>query len=139
MSAKIEIVEGVYKIRGQDTSMAGYTFELVEGFRKTDDGTGYVTVDGASIEPAGSVAVPDRKIRIRCQGPASYRVVSGTVPARILPKEKDGVVSFEQDKVPDAAVAHESDEDIIERLRGRFEILTDMTKAVNNHRVSGSD
>jgi hypothetical protein len=42
------------------------------------------------------------------------------------------VTDFTQTKVPDAAVAHESDEDIIERTRMRFEILKDMTKAVKN-------
>lgn len=129
MSARIEIVEGVYKIRGMDTSMAGYQFDLIEGFRKTADGTGYVTVDGASITPAGGVAVPDRKIRIRCAGPRSYNVISGE-EVRIMPKEKDGVVSFEQDKVPDAVVAHISDEELIEKTRARFQILTDMTRAV---------
>jgi hypothetical protein len=129
MSARIEIVEGVYKIRGMDTSLAGYCFDLVEGFRKTADGTGYVTVDGASVSPAGGVAVPDRKIRIRCAGPRSYNVVSGE-EVRIMPKEKDGVVSFEQDKVSDAVVAHISDEELIEKTRARFQILTDMTKAV---------
>ena len=134
MSARIEVLEGVYKIRGVDTSMAGFQFDLVEGFRQGADGTGYVTVDGASITPAGGVAVPDRKIRIRCQGPRSYNVVSGE-EVRIMPKEKDGVVSFEQVKVPDAVVAHETDEEIVERLRGRFEVLKDMTKAVKEGNV----
>jgi len=134
MSARIEVLEGVYKIRGNDTSLAGYTFDLVEGFRQGADGVGYVTVDGASITPAGGVAVPDRKIRIRCAGPRSYTVVSGE-EVRIMPKEKDGVVSFEQMAVPDAVVAHESDEEIVERLRGRFEVLKDMTRAVKEGNV----
>ena len=129
MTATIEILEGVYKIRGVDTSMAGFTFELVEGFRTGADGQGYVTVDGSSINPAGSLAVPPRKIRIRCAGPASYNVVSGTVE-RTFVKEKPGVTSFEQHKVPDAAIAHISDEELIEKTRARFQILTDMTKAV---------
>ena len=40
------------------------------------------------------------------------------------------VTDFTQIKVDDTAVAHETDEEIIERTRMRFEILTDMTKAV---------
>jgi hypothetical protein len=52
-----------------------------------------------------------------------------------MPKEKDGVVSFEQAKVPDAVVAHETDEEIVERLRGRFEVLKDMTRAVKEGNV----
>ena len=40
------------------------------------------------------------------------------------------VTDFTQVKVPDSAVADETDEQIIERTRLRFEILKDMTKAV---------
>ena len=40
------------------------------------------------------------------------------------------VTDFTQDKVCDSTVADESDEQIIERTRLRFEILKDMTKAV---------
>jgi hypothetical protein len=139
--ARIEIVEGVYKIRGTDTSVAGYTFELVEQY-KEGNGGGYVTVDGSSVEPAGSLAIPPRNIRIRCSGVASYNVVSGEVPTRVpegvsmltalkskAPKGVE-VTDFTQIKVPDAAVAHETDEQIIERTRMRFDILKEMTKAV---------
>ena len=45
--------------------------------------------------------------------------------------KNDAVVTdFSQVKVPDSAVADETDEQIIERTRLRFEILKDMTKAV---------
>ena len=40
------------------------------------------------------------------------------------------VTDFTQVKVADSAVAHETDEDIIERTRMRFQILKDMTQAV---------
>jgi hypothetical protein len=47
------------------------------------------------------------------------------------PKVKDGkAISFEQIKVSDATVAAESDEQIIERTRQRFDVLKEMTKAV---------
>ena len=140
--ARIEIIEGVYKIRGTDTSVAGYSFELIEGYKEGANG-GYVTVDGASVEPAGGLAFPDRKIRIRCAGVQSYRVSGSTQNTRIpegvsmltalksKSKDKDATVTdFTQIKVPDTAVAHETDEEIIERTRLRFEILKDMTKAV---------
>jgi hypothetical protein len=142
MTARIEIIEGVYKIRGVDTSVAGYSFDLVEGYKEGAQG-GYVTVDGASVTPAGSLPFPDRSIRIRCDGVQSYAIVSGEVPARqpegvsmltaLKSKAKTGdatVTDFTQVKVPDTAVAHETDEEIIERTRLRFEILKDMTKAV---------
>ena len=45
-------------------------------------------------------------------------------------KKGETVTDFTQVKVEDSAVAHETDEDIIERTRMRFQILQDMTKAV---------
>ena len=128
MTARIEILEGVYKIRGNDTSMAGYTFEAVDAYRDGKDGIGYVTVNGATCDPKNA-GIPDRNIRIRCSGPQSYRVTSGAL-AKNLVDLPAGVNSLEQERVPDAAVAHESDETIIERTRQRFEILSEMTKAV---------
>jgi DNA-binding NarL/FixJ family response regulator len=128
MPAIIEIREGSYKIRGQDVSMAGYRFELVEGFKQGAQG-GYVTVDGASISPAGSAAVPDRKIRIRCSGSDSYMVVAGHAHQPV------GDKSLEQIKVADTVVAHLTDEELIEKTRSRFGILTEMTKAVKSGTV----
>ncbi len=128
MPAIIEIREGTYKIRGADVSMAGNRFELVEGYKEGAQG-GYVTVNGGSVQPRNA-GIPDRSIRIRCAGIESYVIVSGEVPATPA-----GDKSLEQIKVSDAAVAHESDEQIIERLRGRFQVLTDMTKAVKEGTV----
>lgn len=56
----------------------------------------------------------------------SYRVVKldETKPSKVTTK------SLETDKMDDSAVAHETDDQIIERLRERFEILDDMTRAV---------
>ena len=123
MTAVVEIHNGSYKIRGADTSMNGYRFELVEGYKVGKDG-GYVTVDGATVEPKNS-GIPDRKIRIRCDGVDAYTVVAGVVPSAPA-----GDKSLEQIKISDAAVANETDEEIVERLRQRFEILKDMTQAV---------
>jgi hypothetical protein len=128
MSAIIEIRQGSYKIRGNDTSMAGCRFELVEGFKQGAQG-GYVTVKGGTIQPKNS-GVPDRDVRIKCDGVDSYVVVSGAVPATPA-----GDKSLEQIKVDDAVVAHETDEAIVERLRGRFEVLKDMTQAVKEGTV----
>jgi len=122
MPAIIEIVEGSYKIRGRDTSMSGVRFELVEGFR-FGSGGGFVTVNGGSAEPANS-GIPDRKIKIKCEGVDSYTVVSDVDYSPV------GDKSLVQLKVKDSAVAHISDEELIEKTRARFEVLTDMTKAV---------
>lgn len=134
MTARIEILEGVYKIRGVDTSVAGFTFEAVDAYRDGKDGQGYVTVDGSTVDPAGSLPFPDRNIRIRCAGPQSYRVVAGELKKNLVDLP-EGVASLAQEKVPDAAVADETDEEIIERTRQRFEILTEMTKAVKQGTV----
>ena len=128
MPAIIEIREGTYKIRGQDTSMAGYRFELVEQYKEGNQG-GYVTVNGGTCQPKNS-GVPDRGIRIKCASAQSYVVVSGAVSHAPV-----GDKSLEQIRVSDAVVAHESDEEIIERLRKRFEILSSMTQAVKEGTV----
>ncbi len=123
MPAIVEITEGTYKIRGADTSMSGFRFELVEGFKEGASG-GYVTVAGGTVTPRNS-GIPDRNIKIKCESAQSYMIVSGEVPATPA-----GEKSLEQIKVSDAVVASETDEEIVERLRNRFEVLTEMTKAV---------
>ena len=139
---QITFVEGYYNIRGNPTNVAGYSFELVEDYKVGKDGQGYVTVDGSSVTPAGGIAFPDRNIRIKCE--QDGYAIAGTVQSKRIPegvsmltalkskaKDKDATVTdFTQVKVPDTAVAHETDEEIIERTRLRFEILKDMTKAV---------
>ena len=99
----IEIIEGTYKIRGNDTSVAGLVFPLVEEFKMGASG-GYVTVDGSAVN-----GFPDRNIKIRVSSSADYRAVGEDVK----PTQRD-----------------ESDEEIIERIRVRFDMLQDMTKAV---------
>ena len=123
MAAIIEIREGTYRIRGQETSMAGTRFELVDGYKEGAQG-GYVTVVGGSAQPRNA-GIPDRQIRIKCNGTDSYVVIAGEISSQPV-----GDKSLEQIKISDEAVANETDEEIIERLRGRFEILSSMTQAV---------
>jgi hypothetical protein len=130
----ITFTEGYYNIKGQPTNVAGLTFKLVEDYKVAKDGTGYVTVEGAS-QPG----FPDRSIRIRCEQGA-YNVAGSAKPIpqgvamltalKSKPVKGVEVTDFTQVKVSDEAVAHETDEQIIERTRMRFEILTEMTKAV---------
>ena len=126
MPAIIEIVDGTYKIRGQEVSMAGFRFDLVEGFKTGAQG-GYVTVAGGSVQPSNA-GIPDRAIRIKCEGTTSYLMIAEGAPAAKV--DRPGVKSLEQIQVSDASVAHESDEQIVERLRSRFQVLQDMTQAV---------
>jgi hypothetical protein len=127
MPAVIEMHEGTYKIRGRETSMSGLRFELAEGYKEGATG-GYVTVQGGTVQPSNA-GIPDRKIKIKCISPQSYTVISGVSADAV------GDKSLEQIKVSDAAVADETDEEIVERLRARFEVLTEMTKAVKQGTV----
>jgi len=99
---QIRILEGTYKIRGKDVDLEGMVFPLVEEFKVGAAG-GYVTVDGGAV-----AGFPDRNIKIKCTGPEAYEAAD---EAKIETVE-------------------ESDEAIVERIRERFDMLKDMTKAV---------
>ena len=99
--SNVRINVGTYKIRGNDTSVAGMIFPLVDGFRFGSNG-GFVTVDARNIP-----GFPDRNIKIRVPNDKAYEVV--------------GDHQIE--------VRKETDEETIERLRERFDMLEDMTRA----------
>lgn len=106
--ANIKIVEGTYKIRGKDTDVSGLVFPLVEGFKIGAQG-GYVTVDGTAVN-----GFPDRNIKIKVPGPKGFEAAGEGVQSTVL---------------------EESDAQIVERIRERFEMLKDMTKAVKKGNV----
>lgn len=133
----ITFTEGWYNIRGNPVNVGGMTFKLVEDFKVGKDGEGYVTVDGGS-QPG----FPERNIRVKCRQGA-YSAAGSTQPIpegvsmltalQSKPRGKNADVKemdFTQVKVADTTVAHETDEEIIERTRLRFDILKDMTTAV---------
>ena len=97
----IRILEGTYKIRGKDTDLSGMVFPLVEGFKWGAAG-GYVTVDGKAV-----AGFPDRNIKIRVSDADS---VEDAGKAKVTERE-------------------ETDEETIDRLRERFDMLEDMTRA----------
>jgi hypothetical protein len=135
----ITFTEGWYNIKGQPTNVGGMTFKLVEDYKVAKTGEGYVTVEGGS-QPG----FPDRSIRIKCrQGAYNTAGSAKPIPQGVAmltalqakPRGKNAEVNhmdFTQVKVPDQAVAHETDEEIIERTRMRFQILQDMTTAVKS-------
>ena len=96
----IRILEGTYKIRGKDVDLAGMVFPLVEHFKVGAKG-GYVTVDGKAV-----AGFPDRNIKISVSNENAYKTTGSEVHVR-----------------------EESDEEVIERLRERFDMLEDMTRA----------
>ena len=100
----VKIVEGTYKIRGKDTDVSGMVFPLVEEF-KFGTGGGFVTVDGKAV-----AGFPDRNIKIKVESAESYVHVGASEAA--------------------AQARVETDEEIMERMRERFDMLKDMTKAV---------
>ena len=104
----VKIVEGTYKIRGKDVDMTGMVFPMVEEFKVGARG-GYVTVDGSAVN-----GFPDRNIKIKVSGPEGYELVGEKVSA---------------------TVREESDAEIIERIRERFNMLKEMTKAVKKGAV----
>lgn len=110
-NAFVRIKSGAY--RTNDAS--GLVFQLVEQYKTTGKG-GYVTVMNGGTYPG----FPET-IRIKVDGPAAYEFVNGSdIPANVAV----------------AQVAHaapvETDEEVIERIRERFDILDEMTKAATN-------
>jgi hypothetical protein len=95
--------DGEFKLRGKMVSVEGMTLPVVEGYKVGVRG-GYVTVDGAAVP-----GFPDRNIKVMVAGADSVGETEGSVTA---------------------AGPAETDEQIIERLRDRFSMLTEMTKAV---------
>ena len=104
--AFIRIVAGAYRTH----DVAGMTFELVEQYKQTAKG-GYVTVKNGGTFPG----FPD-EIRVKVDGITAYEFVSGEAP------EAKAVVEH----------IHETEEEAMNRIRERFEILQEMTKAATN-------
>jgi len=113
-TALIEIKEGTYKIRGNDVSVAGLQFPLIQHFKEGKNGS-YVTVDGAA-QPG----FPERSIRIRIESPQDYEIVDSDFN------------DIKQDAMKATVKDNETDDQIMERISKRFKILDDMTRAAKN-------
>jgi hypothetical protein len=104
---QIRIVEGTYR----NKSVAGMTFDLVDKFKTTGKNS-FVTVRNGGAFPN----MPDT-IRVNVKGPQSYEFI-GAVSAVAEPEV-----------VRAARKVEETEEQVMERIRERFDILTEMTKA----------
>ena len=113
-TALIEIREGTYKIRGNDVSVAGLQFPLIQHFKEGKNGN-YVTVDGGA-QPG----FPERSIRIRIEKPQDYEIVDSNFD------------SVKQEALKKQVKNDETDEQIMDRIGKRFGILDDMTRAAKN-------
>ena len=115
-TAYIKIKSGSY--RNMDVS--GKTFQLVKQFQSSDDG-GFVTVQNGNQFPA----YPE-KLRIKLNGVADYEFTTESDQA-----VQQLVTQTEAD--PNAGV---SDEERIEQIAQRFQILEDMTKAATQNEIT---
>jgi DNA-binding NarL/FixJ family response regulator len=116
MATLVEIVEGSYGAR-KNMIYPGIRLQMVKDF----DGEAITCLAGEEVENGRN---PYKKIRVKVAGITAYRVVAHIDEAPV------GDTSLVQLKVADSAVAHITDEELIEKTRARFQVLTDMTKAV---------
>ena len=111
----IRIEEGTYRSEKMD----GKVFPLVADFKETDKGSKFVTVDGSTIGR--------NNIRVSVNSRSSFTIVS----------EED--FNKAQTQAADIAkpVELETDEEIDERIKERFDVLDMMTQATINGDVRG--
>jgi len=112
--AIVRIVQGVYRNR----SAAGMCFELVEEFKATKKNS-FVTVRNGGNFPD----FPET-IRIAVSSQNDYEFVSDIESHKPMQNRQEAVVA--------AVKETETDEQAIARIRERFEILTEMSKAATN-------
>jgi len=113
----VRMLEGTYNIQGQPRSVAGTVFPLVEDYREDGKG-GYITVDARNVR-----GFPDRNIKIRVDEADCFEPVDGEDTGMTI------TVSAA------AARSTETDDQIKERLRKRFRMLSDMTQAAKEGNV----
>lgn len=104
----IKVIDGKFKINGKDIDINGKVFPMVKEFKIGRNG-GYITVDASSV-----AGFPDRNIRIMVESEEAY-------------EEVEEVIS--------APPVIETDDQIINRMRERFQMLEDMTKAAKKGAV----
>lgn len=109
MTQLIRIIKGTYR----NESMANKVFPLVKQYQSGAKG-GFVTVDGSAFLGENKI-----KIRIKVSGPMAYQFLDAAEAAEV------GVTRVEAEAEP---VSTESDQEIMDRIEKRFNILTVMTK-----------
>lgn len=114
MSSFIRIRSGEYR----NNRIENTVFQLVEQYKTTAKG-GYVTVKNNARFPN----CPD-DVRIKVEGPACYEFVTA--------EDYDGEITV---TAVETETVKETDEQAIERIRTRFEILDEMTKAATNGEI----
>ena len=116
-TALIQFKSGTYKIRGTDQSVEGMKFPLIEHFKQGKNGA-YVTVDGAA-QPG----FPERSICVRIESPQDYEIVDSNFD------------EVKKNALKKTAKDNETDEQVMDRIGKRFEILDEMTRAAKEGNV----
>lgn len=116
----VTIVRGTYR----NMNVRNRTFKLLKDIQNGAKGP-FITVQGD-----GSEAFPDKAIRIRVSGlrditNGSHNFNTGDTMTQTL--NNDDIMSLTVDTPPEPQVYVESDEEAIERIRQRFDILDEMT------------
>jgi hypothetical protein len=101
----VTVTKGEYRLLGKAIDVSGRTFGLIQGYRE-DSAGGYIRVDAS-----GYSDIPNDRIRVRVASAAD--------------------IQTEGPAVKQSAVV-ESDAEVIERLRVRFDQLESMTRAVKS-------
>ncbi len=134
---RITLAQGQYGAKANQI-YPGIELDMVGDFvaEPKDGWEGYIKArSGVNIKGGGETCkVFCNRSDIDTSG-STNPIPQGVAMLQALKKPAKGdatVTDMSQIKVPDQAVAHETDEQIIERTRMRFEILKDMTKAVKS-------
>ena len=99
----VKFKSGYFSFKGREVNVTDQVLPLAQEFKIGVRG-GYVTVDGKAV-----AGYPDRNIKVYVSSETEYTEVTDSVAA---------------------TGGDQTDAQIIERLRDRFDMLTDMTKAV---------
>lgn len=126
---KIRFNHGEFTHRGQHLNLAGVVATMTKPFTVGVNGA-YVTVDGSQLP-----GYPERNIRIRVNSREDYEVIEGVEPVRVGAAPV-GAMAFTPAE-PAEPVRVETDDEIIDRMRRRFEELTEMTRAIKRGDVRG--
>lgn len=105
----VKFKSGYFSFKSREVDVTDKVLPLAQGFKIGVRG-GYVTVDGKAV-----AGYPDRNIKVYVNSEDDFVEVDDSVTA--------------------TGSEGETDEQIIERLRGRFSMLSEMTKAVKKGNV----
>jgi hypothetical protein len=101
----VTVLQGEYRLLGKQMDVSGRTFGLIHGYREDSNG-GYIQVDAGEHRD-----IPNDRIRVRVESADCIQIKG--------PAVKD-------------IGSTESDAEVIERLRIRFDQLESMTRAVKS-------